>query len=271
MPFYENDGLKLYYEEKGEGEPLVLVHGYGQDHTLWLNVVDDYARYFRTIIIDARSGGQSDVPEPGYDILDMVHDVTALMDHLKVDKIHYSGFSMGGAIGEELAIHYPDKLLSLTLNSTWEGGPTPHVDSWVQVRSIIIAQRDPIVNAGTRLIAAFSPEWSNKNQDRVAEFIEWTNNNPHPLSEKGIQGHAQAVKGHDARDRLDKIKGIPTLITVGSLDRSTLPSQARYLHEHIEGSELHYIEEAAHYTSYSHPNEFITITLGFLLKHAGQA
>ena len=70
-PFYENDGLKIYYEEHGEGEPLVLVHGYGQDRTFWANVVDDYARYFRTITIDARSGGQSGVPEPGYTILDL--------------------------------------------------------------------------------------------------------------------------------------------------------------------------------------------------------
>ncbi len=271
MPFYENDGLKLYYEEHGRGEPLVLVHGYGQDHTAWLDPLDDYARYFRTIIIDARGGGQSGVPEPGYKILDMVHDVTALMDHLKLDEIHFSGWSMGGAIGQEMAIHYPEKLLTLSLNLSWEGGPCPHMDRWVNIRSIVIAQNDPVVNVGTRIVSFFSPEWCNKNEDRVAQFIERANSNPYPMGEKAIQGHGQAVKSHDTRDRLHLIKGIPTLITCGSLDRSTLPSQSRYLHEHIEGSELHFIEEGGHFTPYSHPKEFVTITLGFLLKHAGRA
>ena len=128
-----------------------------------------------------------------------------------------------------------------------------------------------MVNVGTRIVSFFSPEWCNTNEDRVAQFIERANSNPYPMGEKAILGHGQAVKSHDTRDRLRLIKGIPTLITCGSLDRSTLPSQSRYLYEHIEGSELHFIEEGGHFTPYSHPKEFVTTTLGFLLKHAGRA
>ena len=185
-PGSSSSAARAFYEEHGQGEPLVLVHGYGQDHTAWLDPLDDYARYFRTIIIDARGGGQSGVPEPGYKILDMVHDVTALMDHLKLDKTHFSGFSMGGAIGQEMAIHYPEKLLTLSLNSTWEGGPCPHMDRWVNIRSILIAQNDPVVNVGTRIVSFFSPEWCNKNEDRVAQFIERADSNAYPMGERAI-------------------------------------------------------------------------------------
>ena len=267
MAFYESDGLKLYYEEHGKGDPLVLVHGFGGDRSFWVDVVDHYARYFRTIVIDLRGCGESDVPEIGYTPKELAFDVTQLMDHLGLDKIHFSGQSLGGAIGQEFAIAYPDKLISLSLHSTWAGGPVPHMKRWMDVRTKIIAENDPIMNAGTRAVSFFSPEWVDDHEDRLDAFNERMAANPHPITQKGIDAHGHAVLAHDTRDRVEQIAA-PTLITVGTLDRATLPRQSRFLHEQIKDSELHFVEEGGHFTLFSHLDEFLTTSLGFLLKHA---
>ena len=269
MAFYDSDGFKLYYEEHGEGEPLVLVHGYGGDRRQWFDLTQDYARYFRTIVVDLRGGGESGVPEVGYTAKDMADDVSNLMDHLGLDGIHFSGLSLGGAIGQEFALAYPDKIKTLSLVSTWAGGPCPHMDNWMSVRSRIIAEADPIMNAGTRAVSFFSPEWIDANPEKLVAFNKRYDNNPHPISQKGVDGHAQAVLSHDTRDRVNQITA-PTLVICGSLDRATTPEQNLYLHEQIKGSEMHFVDKGGHFISYSHHDEVLTVTLGFLLKHAGR-
>ena len=268
MPFYESDGLKLHYIDLGQGEPLILLHGFGQDSTAWVDPQDSYARFFRVLVADLRGCGQSDVPEPGYTATDLAGDVINLMDHLGLERAHFGGFSLGGAVGLKLAIAHPDRLASLSLYSTWEGGNCPHMRRWIEIRSRIMAadDPDPVVNLGTRIVSFFSPEFVNANEDRVQAFIARSMDNPHPITPKGIEGHASACLTHDVIGRLDRIT-TPTLITVGSMDRSTLPSQSRYLHEHIAGSELIFIDGAGHFTPYQSPGEFVTISLGFLLKH----
>jgi pimeloyl-ACP methyl ester carboxylesterase/ketosteroid isomerase-like protein len=266
MAFYDSDGLKLYYEEQGRGEPLVLVHGFGQNRSAWEDVVDAYARYFRVIVVELRGAGESDVPEPGYSVRDhMVADMVSLMDSLKVERVHFSGFSLGGAIGMELAIAHPDRLISLTLNSTWQGGPCPHLVRWTEIRKRQIIQNDPIVNVGTRMFNFFSPEFIDEHEDRLEAFIERERKFP-PTTPEGIEGHAQACQSFDARDRLGEIS-TPTLITVGTGDRTTTPGQARYLRDHIPGSELIFIDGPGHATMFQCPREFTTVSLGFLLKH----
>lgn len=266
MPTYSANGVKLHYEEAGKGTPLILVHGFAQDLSSWIDVIPTYARHFHVCAVDLRGCGRSDVPEPGYGPKDLVQDMIALMDHLGARKVHFSGFSLGGAIGQELAIAHPDRLKSLSLHSTWEGGPCAHMQRWIDVRTRAIASGDPVLNWGTRVVSFFSPEFANAHPERVEEFIQRSSANPYPLTPKGAQGHGRAVMLHDTRGRLGAIK-TPTLITVGSMDRATLPSQSRYLHENIKGSELVFIDGGGHFTPYQCPDEFISISLGFLMKH----
>jgi len=268
MSYYISSGLKLHYQEHGNhsGPPLILLHGFGQDSTAWIDPLPTYSKFFRVLVMDMRGCGLSEVPEPGYTPKDIASDVIALMDHLRLDKAHFSGFSLGGAVGMELGIANSKRLLSLSLHSTWEGGPCPSMRRWVDLRSRIIAANDPIVNIGTRVVSFFSPEFANAHEDRVDEFIKRAGSNPHPITPMGAQGHANACFLHDSRGRLDQIS-VATLVTVGSLDRATLPSQARYLHEHIRKSELVFIDGGGHFTPYQCPDEFVTISLGFLIKN----
>lgn len=266
MPYYTSDGLKLYYEEQGTGEPLILVHGFGQDRSAWVDVVDAYARFFRVINLDLRGGGQSEVPDRSYTARNLAGDIINLADTLELERVHLSGFSLGGAIGMEIGISHPERLRTLSLHSTWEGGPCPHMKRWIEVRSRLIAANDPVTNVGTRIVSFFSPEFVNANEDRIEVFIQRARDNPYPMTAEGIAGHAEACLTHDVRGRLDRI-ATPTLITCGTMDRSTLPSQSRYLHEHIKDSELIFIDGDGHFTPFSSTEAFLSISLGFLIKH----
>jgi pimeloyl-ACP methyl ester carboxylesterase len=268
MPYYRSNGLQLHYEEYGEGEPLILQHGFGQDGSAWVDAIPTYARFFRVLAVDMRGCGRSEADEPGYSVADLAGDAVALMDHLAIGKAHYAGFSLGGALALELAIAHSDRLRSLSLHSTWQGGPCPHMSRWVTMRHRIIATNDPAVIDGTRLLNFFSPEFVDAHEDRVDEFFRRAADNPYPISVRAVDGHVGASLRHDVRGRLERI-AVPTLITVGSLDRTTLPSQARYLHDHIRGSELVIFDGSGHCTKFQCVDEFITVSLGFLIKHQG--
>jgi 3-oxoadipate enol-lactonase len=267
MPSFQSSGLKLHYEDQGKGVPLILVPGFGMDTSAWVDQLEAYTPRFRTIRLDLRGGGQSEVPEPGYGPKDLAQDVIALAAHLKLDKFHYGGFSLGGAVGLELALARPDLLQTLSLHSSWEGDTPLHMRRWIEIRRRIIAANDPVVNIGTRIVSFFSNDFVNEHEDLVDAYIARAKENPHPMTEKGITGHAQACLLHDAGDRIDRIK-VPTLITVGTQDRSTPPGLSRTMHKKIKGSELIMIDGAGHCTMYESKKEFNTISVGFLTKHS---
>src|SRR5207237_9713199 len=117
-----------------------------------------------------------------------------------------------------------------------------------------------------RIVRCFSRACANAHEHRMDDFIGRAATNPHPATPKGAAGHAQACWHHNVRDRLGEIR-VPTLITCGTLDRATLPSHSRYLHDHIPNSELIFIDEGGHFTPFQSPGEFVSISLGFLVKH----
>src|SRR4051812_33556117 len=108
MPYATvSDGVRLYYEERGKGEPLVLISGQGSDHTTWDMVRYDFARKYRTITFDHRGTGLSDKPtEPPYTTRGFAADIIALLDYLKIERALFYGVSMGGRIGQWLGIDY---------------------------------------------------------------------------------------------------------------------------------------------------------------------
>src|SRR5690349_4777292 len=123
MPFVTvPDGTRLYYEELGAGEPLLLVSGQGLDHTFWNGVRDDFADRYRVIVYDNRGTGQSDKPsEPPYSTRGFAQDAVALLDHLGIARAHVYGHSMGGRIGQWLGIDHGERIGALVLGATTPG------------------------------------------------------------------------------------------------------------------------------------------------------
>jgi 3-oxoadipate enol-lactonase len=123
MSFIENQGAKIYWDEEGSGEPLLLIMGLSYPSDMWHRMRPVLAKRFRTIALDNRGVGQSDVPPGPYSIALMASNAAAVLDAARVQSARVFGISMGGMIAQEFALQYPKRVLSLILGCTASGGP----------------------------------------------------------------------------------------------------------------------------------------------------
>src|SRR5271157_4660058 len=107
MPFVENQGTKIYWDEQGNGAPVLLIMGLGYTSAMWLRTRPAMAQRYRTIAFDNRGVGLSDVPPGPYSIAAMASDAVAVLDAAGVPSAHILGVSMGGMIAQEFALQYP--------------------------------------------------------------------------------------------------------------------------------------------------------------------
>src|ERR1700722_16361597 len=122
MPLARSDGTRIYWEESGTGEPLLLIMGLGYSHEMWHRTRPVVSACYRTILFDNRGVGKSDVPQGAYSIAQMAADAAAVLDAAGVAKAHVFGISMGGMIAQEFAINYPERVSRLVLGCTACGG-----------------------------------------------------------------------------------------------------------------------------------------------------
>ena len=123
MGYASNNGVRIYFEEWGEGEPLLLIMGLGYTLDMWHRLRGPLAENHRVVAFDNRGVGKSDVPEPPYTVAEMATDAIAVLDAVGIRKAHVLGASLGGVIAQEVALSYPDRVISLILGCTSCGGP----------------------------------------------------------------------------------------------------------------------------------------------------
>src|SRR2546427_1069679 len=112
------NGIEINYVEAGSGDPLLLIMGFGGDHLAWAFQTSVFAQSYRVIAFDNRGAGQSDVPDVPYSARMMADDAVGLLDHLKIERAHVLGVSMGGMIAQEVALTHPRRVRSLQLHCT---------------------------------------------------------------------------------------------------------------------------------------------------------
>lgn len=119
MPTVKVNDINMYYEQHGEGEPLVLINGLGNDITVFMPIVLRLSQQYRVLAFDNRGAGRTDKPDIPYTIEMMAGDTAALMDAAGINQAHILGISMGGRIAMALALEHPEKVMSLALVSTY--------------------------------------------------------------------------------------------------------------------------------------------------------
>src|SRR3984893_15429236 len=122
MPFAEKEGTKIYWDERGAGQPLLLIMGLGSTSDLWYRLLPMLSAHYRTILFDNRGVGRSDAPPGPYSIATMAGDALSVLDAAGAGRAHVFGFSMGGFIAQVLALRNPSRVMSLTLAGTACGG-----------------------------------------------------------------------------------------------------------------------------------------------------
>jgi len=267
MPFVDANGVRTYFEETGKGPPLLLIAGNGMDHTTFRDQIPEFARHFRCITYDLRGIGQSDVPPDGYTTRDMAADAMSLLSELDIPAAHVAGYSLGGAIAQEMALASPGRVRTLSLYSSYS-----HVMPYLRLRYELLIK---ILNAGAPDIwamftafSAFGEAYINEHEPELRQEIagreaRWRG--PDAPSKVGLLGHYQAILSHDALKRLDRIR-CPTLIAVGSSDPVTPPVCANLMHDLIHGSTLRIYPGAPH-RLLNFTAEFTADALSFLLTN----
>ena len=202
------NGVQMAYTREGTGKPLVLVHGYPLDHTIWNEVIPLLNNDFDIITPDLRGFGQSDVVESQYKISDMATDITGLLDQLGVEKTAIAGHSMGGYISLAFARAYQERVTGLGLIASQALADTPER---IQGR---YEAADEIIKSGVEPVAeAFSLKLT-PNQ-RVQTFVKKL------IAEQQPAGLAGALKAMAERDDSSSVLSSLTFsvaIVHGNLD-----------------------------------------------------
>ena len=117
--FFNSAGVRVRYVSAGQGEPIILIHGWGADAEMWDSLMQDLSHNYRVIALDCRGHGKSDKPtDPNQYGMEMVNDVARLMDHLGIAKAHIVGYSMGGSIVLKMLTVQPDRFLTAVIGGS---------------------------------------------------------------------------------------------------------------------------------------------------------
>jgi 3-oxoadipate enol-lactonase/4-carboxymuconolactone decarboxylase len=258
VPFSTINNRRLFYRLEGnEGKPiLVLSHSIGADHAMWAPQVPDLLSHFRLLRYDIRGHGASDVPEGDYSMEELGREVLGLVDALKISEFAFCGLSLGGAIGQWLAIHAADRLSRLVLASTSpQFGPRANWD----------ARRKAVLEGGMAAVIDlamqrfFSPETLTRG-DAYAQSVRSVILGTDPI---GYAGCCAALRDMDHTQVLPQIR-IPTLVIVGDRDVATPWSgHGEKLAREIPGAQALRLP-AAHLSNLERPRSFTAALFNFL-------
>lgn len=260
-----DDGANIYYHERGAGEPLLLIMGFGADGKVWEKHAAVYEKHFRCIILDNRGVGLSDQRRGPYSTAMMAADTIAVMDHAGVPVSRVVGISMGGAIAQELAINYPSRVRSLILVSTWARFNNYAKKVYENLKHIR-RQASPEYFTELLQLWIFAPPYYDNYITELNADAADAGNNPLLQSADGFEGQLDACINHDAVSRLSQIR-VPVLITVGTMDIFTPPAFSELIHRSIPQSELSIYPTGGHVHHWEDLDRFNKETLTFLLQH----
>lgn len=241
MPYAELANVKLYYTMDGdESKPvLVLSNSLGTSLDMWKPQVEALTQHFRVVRYDTRGHGKSEVVPGPYSIEQLGGDVIALLDHLKIDQIHFCGLSMGGITGMWLAVHRPERLNRLILSNTaaFIGPP----DNWTnRVKAV---QQNGLASIAPAVVARWlTPEFAASHPTVAAQLLAMLMATP----DAGYTACCIAVRDADLRNDVGNITA-PTLVISGTDDCPTPPADGRFLQQTISGAQ--YVELAAAHIS----------------------
>jgi 3-oxoadipate enol-lactonase len=264
MPKISVDGMDIFYEVQGDGQPLLLIAGFACDHTNWFKVSHALASRYRVIVFDNRGVGQSSSIDTAVSIRQLAADAAGLVDAMGLGPVHLAGHSMGGMIAQELALAQPEKVKSLVLLSTCaqvdERGRAI-IESWGELpRRLDAATATRLVLPWIYTSAFFAKPGA------IEQVIEQIVANPFPPSEQAIYNQSRALSTHNTADRLSAFD-CPTLVVVGREDILVPVAFSEQLVRGIRGAELVVLEQTGHGLLIESPDEVANAMLKFLSQH----
>jgi 3-oxoadipate enol-lactonase len=255
--------VALAHEIAGvETAPPVLFGGsLGTTRAMWEPQVTVLSQHLRTIAYDHRGHGGSPVPAGPYEIAEMGTDVLALLDTLGLDQVSYVGLSIGGMVGQWLAVNHPERIQRLVLLAT---------SAYLDPNGAFTERAAAVRGAGTPAVVAdavvqrwFTAHWIESHTQAVGALRVMIAATP----AEGYAGCCEAISAFDLREGLAKIVA-PTLVIGGAQDPAIPPDHQKAIAAAVAGARLEIIEDAAHLLNIQHPetvNRMIAEHLGVAL------
>lgn len=248
------DGCRIAYRWDGaqQGPVLLLSNSLGTDHRMWDTQIAGLSKHYRVLRYDQRGHGASDAPQGAYSMDRLGRDVINLIDALGCDRVHFCGLSLGGMVGQWLAVHAPQRLDRLVLANTaaYMGPPA----NWqTRIEGVLRDGMAPLAEAS--LARWFSPDFPSANPDAVAPIRAMLL----ACNPQGYAGCCAAIRDMDMRP-IAGLNLVPTLVIAGGSDPATSVEQAEFLVHAAKQASLA-ILPAAHLSNVECPELFLQALL----------
>ncbi|MES2575214.1 MAG: alpha/beta fold hydrolase [Bacteroidota bacterium] len=259
----EVNDFTLSYDDVGEGRiPIIFLHGFPFDKSMWEKQIEFLKTSYRLIACDIRGFGKSKDEQSPLSMSLFADDLIEFMDKLEIDKAVICGLSMGGFITLNAAKRFPDRFEALILCDTQCIADTPEVKE-KRLKTIAQIEEEGVTNFNeTFLKSVFHPDSLMDKKELVAELRSVVFANSEHIITQGLLALASRC---ETCSTLDRVR-IPTLIICGREDKVTPLEQSEYLKDHILGSTLRVIENAGHVSNLEQPYEFNEHLSEFLIN-----
>jgi pimeloyl-ACP methyl ester carboxylesterase len=273
MPYADSGAARIHYEIHGQGEPLLLVMGFGLSSDAWAPLLPGLSGY-RAIVYDNRGTGSTEAPLDDLSIEAFAEDAAAVLHAAGFARAHVHAQSMGGMIAQQLTLDHPELVHTLALGATspapirfFPEDPQAVMDLFAGVS---LFATDPERAMDIVLPAVFSPEFLRDNPSVRELYLTLPGGGAPPASavEATLRAMGDMTTGRafDVADRLGEIH-VPTLVQHGSADRVIPVAAGRFIAEHIEGAEYQELPGAGHIYMLEQPLESLGRLLAFFAAH----
>lgn len=244
MPNTSVNGVDLYYECHGKGEPLLMIAGLASDSQSWQPIVEELARHYRVILMDNRGVGRTTPQDTEITVRHMADDCIALIDHLGLPAVTLLGHSMGGFVALDCAIRYPARVSKLILAATSAFNSERNkalFHDWVAYLRSEMDQEHWFRNI---FYWIFSRRFF-EDKKALNEAVQYAIDYPYPQSGIAFENQIRAIESFDCRESLAAIRQ-RTLIVCGKEDLLFAPEESIQVLQAIPQTSTALIEDAAH-------------------------
>ena len=260
MPFTHRPGARIWWDQSGTGDPILLIMGHAYGGDMWHRVIPDLAASYRVIRFDNRGVGRSSDPAGPYPVPLMAEDALAVLDAAGAASAHVYGVSLGGAIALQLALDHPGRVRSVIL------GCTAASAEGVSRSPLLIRVRSLVPAAALNRVAwklLYGPDTPTGLRAEDQQIVRRTR-----CSGRGRRGQLAGAASFDVTGRLAEIR-VPTLVLHGARDRIVPVASAQRLAGGIAGARLVMFPDAGHVYTTDVPDAASQEVLRFLAGVSG--
>ena len=268
--FFQTQGIRLAYDDEGSGLPIVFLHAFPLNRSMWAPQVSALSTQFRTIAIDLRGHGESDAPLWSFSLDQYADDVAALLDHLNIPQAVLVGLSMGGYVSLAFSRTYGSRLLGLMLADTRAQADTRdgRTGRFHLTQTAYTQGTEAVANT---MLPKLLGATSLKNKPELVNRIRGT------IQQNPVSGILVDLMAMAARpDSVAHLSAIscPTLVVLGDEDHTTPLADAQVMASQIPNARLAVIPAAGHLSNCEQPGLFNELLRGFvegLGSHGGRS